>query len=275
MFKAEQISKFLDKFTEMSLSYAPRILIALVLLFAGFKLVSKIHSWISKILEPSQISGSIKPFILSVIKALLFVALFLLIAALVGIELSIFTAIIAASVFAIGMSLQGSLGNLASGLLILSLKPFESEDWIEVNDKFGKVKEIGMFATTIVTPGNKTLIIPNATITSETVTNYSKNNMVRLEIAVSMAYAESYPKVEKIINEAMAEVQNILPEPKPEIGISHFDSHTVQLTVRPYTRPDHFWQVSFDTHKAIKAALSKNNIKMAYSEGVEMGEIGE
>jgi len=90
-----------------------------------------------------------------------------------------------------------------------------------------------------------------------------------------MPYEESFPRVQKIIQESLKDVPNILLEPKPEIGIEDFDSHSVQLVVRPYCMPDFFWEVTFAANKAIKKAFSENDVKVAYSEGVEIGLIGE
>ena len=197
------------------------------------------------------------------------------IATVIGADLTGLVAILAAAGFAVGMALQGSLGNFASGILILTLKPYKIGDWIQLEDKFGSVEEIGIFSTDVLTPGNKILIIPNSMITESVVTNYSEKGMIRLELEVTMPYDESFPKIEKIIRAALAAIPKILQDPAPEIGIHAFDSHSIVLLVRPYVLPDDFWEVTFDAHKAIKNAFSQHNIKVAYSEGVEMGAIGE
>lgn len=275
MFSAEDLEKYLKKSQGAIIDYAPKFLLAILLAVFGLKIVNWLFGIISKTLDRSSLNENIKPFFLSIINVILKVALFLGIAGIVGIELSIFTAIIAAAFFAIGMSLQGSLGNLASGLIVLSLKPFKMHDYIEVGGKFGKVQEIGMFNTIIVTPGNKTLIIPNSLITSEVVSNLSEKGVVRLEIEVAMPYAESFPKVKSIIDGALKTVDNVLTTPAPEVGITNFDSHNIQVAIRPYTAPDNYWQVSFDTHEAVKKAFNANGVQMAYSEGIELGSIGE
>ena len=99
--------------------------------------------------------------------------------------------------------------------------------------------------------------------------------MIRLELEVTMPYEESFPRVRQVLEDALKEVSKILPDPMPEIGIVDFDSHNVQLIVRPYVLPDDFWEVTFSANKAIKKAFSAHDIKVAYSEGVEIGKIGE
>ena len=271
----DKITEYLEIAQEKIIFFAPKVLLAIAILWIGFKIIKKMVKLFEIALEKGGMSANIRPFLMSIMSVSLKVLLLIIVAGIVGIELTIFATIIAASVFAIGMSLQGSLGNFASGLIVLSLKPYHVDDWIQIEDKFGKVEEIGVFNTVVVTPGRKTLIIPNSKITSDVVTNYSKKEMVRLEIDVTMPYEESFPKVKKIITEALSTIPQILSEPQPEIGIENFDSHNVQIAVRPYVKPNDYWEVLFAAHESIKKSFSENGIKVAYSEGVEFGSIGE
>jgi len=271
----EKAQKYLSKAVDSIVTYLPSAIGAILVLWIGFKIINKIITFIENLLTKSSLSDTVRPFILSVIGVILKMAVILAAAGIAGVDLSIFATIIGASVLAIGLSLQGSLGNLASGLLVLSMKPYKAGDWIEINEKFGKVTEIGIFNTTVVTPGNKTLIIPNSLMTSDVITNHSERGVIRLEIDVTMPYAESFPKVKKIIIEAISTIPNILDTPKPEIGIEGYDSHSVQIAVRPYVEPDDFWEVTFACYENIKKAFSDNNIQVAYSEGVELGSIGQ
>ncbi len=271
----DKITEYLEIAQEKIIFFAPKILLAVAILWIGFKVIKKLIKLFELALEKGGMSANIRPFLMSIVSVSLKVLLLIIVAGIVGIELTIFATIIAASVFAIGMSLQGSLGNFASGLIVLSLKPYKVGDWIQIEDKFGKVEEIGVFNTIIISPGNKTLIIPNSKITDDVVTNYSEKGMIRLEIAVTMPYEESFPKIKNIIRESLSTISLILDDPKPEIGIENFDSHNVQIAVRPYTKPDDYWEVIFAAHQNIKKAFSENNIKVAYSEGVEFGTIGD
>ena len=282
MIQLEEATQGISKIQEYSnlamdsvVKYLPSVIGSILVLWIGFKIIKKIMIIVQKILAKSGLSDTIRPFILSMLSVLLKVAVLLAAAGIAGVNLTIFGTILGASVLAIGLSLQGSLGNLASGLLVLSLKPYKVNDWIEINEKFGKVTEIGIFSTTVVTPGNKTLIIPNSLATSDVITNHSERGVLRLEIDVTMPYAESFPKVKQIIEQAIAPIEGVLDSPAPEIGIEGYDSHSVQIAVRPYVKPDDFWQVTFDCYENIKKAFSEHGIQVAYSEGVELGSIGE
>ena len=267
--------KYLNKAIDSIVTYLPSAIGAILVLWIGFKVINKIMTFIETLLNKSSLSDTIRPFIRSVLGVILKVSVILAAAGIAGVDLTIFGSIIAASVLAIGLSLQGSLGNLASGLLVLTTKPFKVNDWIDVDGKFGKVTEISILNTIVLTPGKKTLIMPNSLMTSSVITNYSETGVVRLEIDITMPYAESYPKVKKIIIEAISNIPNILESPKTEIGIEGYDSHSIQVAVRPYVKPDDFWEVTFACYENIKKAFSENNIQVAYSEGVELGSIGE
>jgi len=271
----DKINEYANLALDKVIKYSPSVISAILVLWIGFKVIKKIDKLVRVGLEKSGLSITIRPFISSVINIALKVAVLLAAAGMLGVDLGVFATIIGASVLAIGLSLQGSLGNLASGLLVLTLKPFKVDEWIDLDGKFGRVSEIGIFNTTVITPGKKTLLIPNSKITSEVITNYSKIGIIRLEINVTMPYSESFPKVKEIILDAVKPIDKVLKEPEIEIGIQNFDSHSIDIVVRPYVHPDDYWDVTFKCFENIKAAFSKNNIQVAYSEGVEMGSIGE
>ena len=195
----DKASKYFNKAVDSIVTYLPSAIGAILVLWIGFKVINKIMAFVEALIKKSSLSATVRPFILSVLGVVLKVAVILAAAGIAGVDLSIFATIIGASVLAIGLSLQGSLGNLASGLLVLSMKPYKVDDWIEINEKFGKVTEIGIFNTTVVTPGNKTLIIPNSMMTSDVITNHSERGVIRLEIDVTMPYAESFPRVKKLL----------------------------------------------------------------------------
>lgn len=268
-------SQYLQIAQDKVIFFLPKIVMAGLILWIGFKVVKKVVGWANVALEKTGFSSTLRPFLSSAVNVILKGAVLFAIATIIGADLTGLVAILAAAGFAVGMALQGSLGNFASGILILTLKPYKVGDWIQLEDKFGMVEEIGLFSTDVLTPGNKMLIIPNSKVTDNVVTNYSEKGMIRLEVNVTMPYAESFPKVEKIIKDALRTIPKVLQEPKPEIGIITFDSHNIELLVRPFVAPDDYWEVTFEVNKAIKSAFSEHGITVAYSEGIEIGAIGE
>lgn len=269
------INKYLTTATDTVILYAPKLLSAVLILFVGFWIAKRLSKVMRLSLNRSTLSDEITSFLISLIDIVLKVAILLFAAGIAGFDTSALVGILAAAGFAIGLALQGGLGNFASGIIILVFKPYRVNDWISIDDKFGKVEEIQIFNTILVTPGLKTLIIPNGQITENIVTNYSKKGHIRLEIEVTMPYAESFPKVKNIIENVLAQNSNVLPDPVPLVGIEKYDSHNVVIGVKPYVHPDEYWDATYAIHQAIKRAFFENGIKMAYSEGVELGTIGE
>jgi len=274
-FSTSKIQQYFDMAVDQTVFVLPRLVLAFFILWLGFKIIKHLKKAILKALEKLGIAETLRPFISSIINVTLKIVLFMMVANVIGADITGFVAIIATASFAVGLALQGSLGNFASGVLILSFRPYKTSDWVSIDEKFGKVKEIGIFNTIIITPGHNLLIVPNSKVTDNVVTNYSNKGVVRLELEVVIPYDESYPKVEKIIKSTIKNTPILLTEPAPEVGIIKFDSHTIEIGVRPYVLPDDYWQGTFDFNAAIKMALHENNVKVAYAEGVEMGDIGE
>lgn len=270
-----QIKEYLKNATEWGINFLPRIILFIVLLIIGFAVVKRLQKLINRAIERSNIDDEVSGFLQSVIGILLNFALILIAVPIIGVELSALIGVLAAIGFAIGLALQGFLGNFASGLTIVFFKPYRVGDWVEVSDYFGRVKSIQIFNTILTTPGQKTLVIPNGQVTDNIITNFSTEGRIRLELTIPIGYEQSFPKIKQIIETALSDIEIILQDPLPEIGIESYDSHTINVTVRPFIHPDDFWNATFEVNQAIKRALSKNGVVMTYSEGVENGPIGE
>lgn len=270
-----QIEGWVNTLVELAKTYGPPLVMGTIVLVIGLKLIKRIHRIVAKAMSVAGISESLIPFLSSVVSVGLKIVLFLAVAGIVGIDTASFVAVLAAASFAVGLALQGSLSNFAAGIIILIFRPYKIDQWIEVCDKFGRVEEIQIFNTLIVTPGNKTLIIPNGQIVDNIVTNFSEKGHVRIELSVTMPYGEDFPRVEAIIMDVLQNTPGVLEEPAPTVGIETFDSHSIVLTVRPYVNPDDYWPVTFSVNQRIKAAFSKNNVQVSYSEGIELGPIGK
>lgn len=269
------VQKYWESFIDAVVFYGPRLLVAFIVLWIGFKLINRGTRFVSKSLQKMSFSETLISFGKSMLSIVLKALLLIILAGYLGMDLTVFVTVLATAGLAVGLALQGSLSNFAAGIIILIFKPYKVGDWIEVDEKFGKVEEIQILNTNIVTPGSKTLIIPNGAVVEGIVTNYSKKGYIRLELQVTMPYEESFPRVRQIIQEAIAPIEKVMKDPEPEIGIETYDSHNILLAVRPYVDPDDYWEVTFEVYQNIKRAFSENNIKVAYSEGVEIGKIGD
>jgi len=272
---ADKLNQYMGNLMDWAVVFVPKLILAFLVLFIGFWVARRISSVLKAGITRANVSSEVTSFLGSIIDIVLKLVVILVAASIVGFEVSSLLGLIAAIGFAVGMALQGFLGNFASGITIVFLKPYKVGDLVEIDERFGRVEAVEIFNTTIVTPNEKTLIIPNGKVTDDTITNFSTKGRIRLELQVTMPYAEDYDKVESIIRDALKTVPGVLADPIPLIGIEAYDSHNIVLAVRPYIHPDEYWQVTYSAYAAIKKAYSMYGIQVAYSEGVELGPIGK
>ena len=271
----EKLQEYFQTGLDNIIYYAPKIALAIIILLIGIRIINRLVRWSVNAMRNQGFGDSILPFLGSVVSVLLKIALFLVVAGTLGFDTAGLLTVIAAASFAVGLALQGSLSNFAAGILILIFRPYKVGDWIQVEDFFGRVHEIQIFNTILNTPGEKTLIVPNGQVVDNVVTNYSQRGKVRLELSLLMAYEESFPKIRQIILDALGNADLVMQDPTPQVGIDSYDTHNIVVAVRPFVHPDQYWDATFQVNELIKSALSRNGIKMAYSEGVELGKIGE
>jgi len=274
-FDTASIQRYITMLTDWAVTFVPKLILAALVLWIGFKIIKKFDSLIDKSLDKANVGPEISGFLSSILSMLMKIIVVMIAASFIGFEVSSLLGVLAAAGFAIGLALQGFLGNFASGLTIIFFKPYKVGDWVQISDMFGKVRNIKIFNTTLTTPGDKTLIIPNGQVTDNIITNFSTEGKIRIELTVSMPYEESFPKVESVIREALTLSDHVLQDPPALIGIESYDSHNIIVGVRPYIDPDQYWDATFEVYSNIKKAFNKHGIKAAYSEGVELGPIGD
>lgn len=265
---------YINQFLEWAMNFAPKLILAILILVVGLWIVKKLSKAIVNLMERANLDPEISGFFKSMASLALKFVVILIAAGTLGFEVSSILGILAGVVFAIGLALQGFLGNFAAGITIVFFKPYRVGDWVQVSDTFGKVDRIEIFNTILITPGEKTLIIPNGQVTDNIITNFSTQGRMRLELQVTMPYEESYPRVKSIIENALKDFPLIMEDPAPLIGIESYDSHNIIVSVRPYIHPDNYWLATFEALERIKKSFSDSDVKVAYSEGVELGKIG-
>lgn len=268
------MEQYLQEYLEAFILWLPSMALAAIVLIIGMWTIKRIHKMLDKNLHRIRIDDGVSHFLLSFLDIFLKISLLLIAASIIGFKMSALIGLLAAAGFAVGMALQGFLGNFASGLTIVFFKPYSVGDWVDVGDKFGKVESIQIFNTILRTPNNKKLVVPNGHVTENIITNLSDKGFIRLELNILVGYEESYPHLEKIIRESLADCPYILKDQDLLLGIQSYDTHNLHLAVRPAVNPDQYWEAIYDCHARIKRTFNEHGIKMAYSEGVELGPIG-
>jgi small conductance mechanosensitive channel len=268
----------IEKYVNLSIDWVvkslPQLLLAILVLIVGLWLIKKIAIIFSVTLNKSGFSSEIASFLVALANIGLKVLLIISVAGMVGVNTAAFVGLLAAGGLAVGLALQGSLGNFAAGIIIVTFKPYKIGDWVEIKEKFGRITDIQIFNTVLVTPGNKTLIIPNGEVINGVITNYSKQGNIRIELKVLLPYSEDFPRAKNLIFDALLEMPKILKNPPPEIGIESFGDSNLTLNVRPYVHPDDYWEIYFEVMARIKSIYSENGIGITYAEGFDTGKVG-
>jgi small conductance mechanosensitive channel len=267
-----------QKYVTMAIDWAvltlPGLIVAAITLWVGLWVIKRLNRVVTLSLEKANISKEIAPILASIANIGMKGVLFFVVAGMVGFDTASFVAMLAAAGFAIGLALQGSLGNFAAGLLIIFFKPYKVGDLIEVEGKFGEVHEVQIFSTTLITPGKKKLIVPNGKIIDGVVINYSSLGVTRMELSILLPYEIDFPQVEKVISDAVKLTPGVLTDPAPEFGIEAFESTGIRIAIRPFVKPNDYWTAKFELHKHVKRALHLNNIPVAVTDDAGPREVG-
>ncbi len=264
----------LDYYLERAIDFLPTLVLALFVLIIGWRVTKWLGKTFDRFMQRREMDDAIRPFLVSLVTILLQVLLIFSVAEMVGVKTASFIAILAAAGFAVGMALQGSLGNFAAGVMILFFKPYRMGDIVEVAGMKGKVTAIQIFNTILVTPKNETVIVPNSSAIGDKIINFSTEGNTRVDLYTHMPYEEDFAKVREIIMDIVNKHPLILKEPSSSVDIEMYDTHNIQVGVFVFCKAEDYWTVFYDLNNAIKPALGKNNIRVAYSEGVELGKIG-
>lgn len=229
----------------------------LAALIIGLWIIRMVLKGVAKIFETSKLDKTLRPFLLTLVGFALKALLFISIAGIVGIPTASFAALIAGIGIAIGAAFNGSLGHLASGVMLLIFRPFKVGDLIETNGTLGFVKEISVFVTEMETFQNKTEIIPNGAITAGKITNYSTIGNLRVDMSFAIRYGADIEAAKKIALEVLQNDPNVLNEPAPRIGVNNLGENGVEFVALPYATVEGYWDVYWDTRQKIVEALGK------------------
>jgi small conductance mechanosensitive channel len=258
------IDSIMKSLTPIVVEYGLKLIGAIAFWIIGAYIVKLIIKFFGKALDKRDTDASLKPFLLSLTKKLLYVALVISIMAMLGVEMTSFIAILGAAGLAVGMALSGTLQNFAGGVMILLFKPFKVGDLIEAQGYLGVVKEIQIFNTIMKTPDNKTIIIPNGTLSNASMVNYSTEEIRRIDLSLGIGYGDDVEKAREILNDIAKSDKRILTDPAPFIGLTEMGDSSVNLTYRVWAKGDDYWAVYFDTNEKVYNEFNKQGINIPF-----------
>jgi small conductance mechanosensitive channel len=244
--------------------YGLQVVGALATLLIGVWIAKLLAKAASKVLKKREVDETLTKFLVSLLRIGLITFVIISAAAQIGIQTASFVAIIGAAGLAIGFALQGSLSNLAAGVMLIIFKPIKIGDYIEGGGSAGSVESIGIFVTTLVTPDNKVVIVPNSTMTNGNITNYSAKDQRRVDMVFGIGYGDDIDKAKKAIEEVLDADSRILKDPAPMIVVSELGDSSVNFNVRPWVNSTDYWAVYFATTEKIKKKFDEQNISIPF-----------
>lgn len=256
--------KNLEQWMPMVIEYGTALLLAIVIFYVGRMVVGRIVSVCNRIMLSRGMDETLVNFVCSILRwvGLLFVA----IAALsqLGVDTTSLVALLGAAGLAIGLSLQSSLGNFAAGVMLIIFKPFKKGDFVEAGGAMGVIDSVSIFTTTMTTPDNREVIVPNGSIIGGNITNFSARPTRRVDMVFGISYGDNLHRAKTILEEIIAADPRVLAEPAPVITVGALADSSVNFLVRPWVNAADYWAVLWDTTEAVKLRFDEADITIPF-----------
>lgn len=266
--EANKLIEAIESFLPKVLQFAINVIVALLILFVGKIIIKCILRFVDRCLKRANVEISVQKFLNSLVKAVLYVVLGVIICGQVGIETTSFIAVLGSAGLTLGLALQGSLSNFAGGVLILILKPFKVGDYIHDGScgKEGTVRKIDLFYTYLDTTDNKKLIIPNGNLANTHIVNSSANDKRRVDFELGISYDSDIDVAKSVINETINKEELVLKEDEIFIFIKELAASQVTVGVRVWSLNKDYWTVYFNLNEAFKKAFDAAGIEIPFNQ---------
>lgn len=257
-------SQLIDTLLEGAMVVGLKIIAALVIYYVGRWIVRRVMKLMDKIYEKKSVEKSLRSFLSGVVKVLLYVVIVLIVIQVLGINTTSLVAMIASAGLAIGMALSGTLQNFAGGVMILLLRPYRIGDYIDAQGEEGTVTKIGLFSTEIITVDNRVIYIPNSTISTSVIDNYSTSQMRRVDWTLNVEYGTDPEKVRQLMVDMLKNDSRVVADPEPVVFLVNLADSAVQFSVRAWCKNEDYWGLKFDIQERLYVELPKSGINFTY-----------
>lgn len=238
--------------------------VAIAIILVGKFLATKIAKFVEKRMLKASVDKAVAGFASSILYALMFAGVVLMALGQLGIETTSFIAILGAAGLAVGLALQGSLSNFASGVLIILFRPFKAGDFIDAGGQMGTVDRIELFSTYLKTPDNRVIILPNSTITNGAIVNFSRETTRRIDLIIGISYDADIRLAKQIMQDIINADERILKEPACTIAVSELADSSVNFVLRPWVNAADYWTVRADVLEKIKYTFDEQGVGIPY-----------
>lgn len=246
------------------IEYGLNIVSSVATLFLGMLVARIISNTFHRVLTKRKLDTTIVDFVSHMVKYV--IVAFVVIAALsrIGVQTTSFIALIGAAGLAVGLALQGSLSNFASGVLIIVLRPFKAGEYIEAAGTAGSVESVQIFATTLITIDNKFVVVPNSSILGGNIINYSRKATRRIDLVIGVSYNANLQQTKAVLEAVVNANARVLKNPGAQVAVAELGDSSVNFVVRPWVKSPDYWDVRFELMEAIKDALDKEGIEIPF-----------
>ncbi|RBW48623.1 mechanosensitive ion channel family protein [Marinobacter sp. F3R11] len=255
----------INQYLPAALDWATNILLALVILVVGFWIAGKAYKSVVRISASyDQLDDTLFKFFGSVVRYTILAFVGIAVLNRFGVQTASIIALLGAAGLAVGLALQGTLSNLAAGVMLLIFRPYKVGDFIDAAGKFGNVTEVDMFTTILQTFDNQQIIIPNSQIWGQQITNHSHHPVRGVDMHFGIAYNESIDEARKVIDSVLAKHPHVLADPAPFVEVETLNNSSVDFLVRPFCEGEHYFSVLYSVPEQIKKALDEAGIEIPY-----------
>jgi len=262
----EAIKEFLSSadLVPMLSGWAVKIVIALLIYVIGKWIARRITTVLKKLMIARDVDPTLINFLSNVVYAILLVAVILAALDTLGLPVTSLLAVVGAAGLAVGLALKDSLGNFASGVMLVMFRPFSKGDFVEVAGVAGTVNEVRIFSTILTTPDNKQIIIPNGQVAADTITNYSTNDQRRVDMVFGVGYDDDLKVAREVLTRICANHPKVLDDPATKIFVKNLGDSSVDFAVRPWTKTEDYWTVWGDILEQGKVELEAAGCNIPY-----------
>ncbi len=264
------IEKWTNTAVEFATEYGLKVIGAIVFWIVGSWIIKKIMNTTRKLMTKSNYDESLQKFLLNLLSWGLKILLVITLLGVLGVPTTSFAAVLAAAGLAVGMALQGSLGNFAGGVLIMIFRPIKIGDLIEAQGEIGVVKQIEIFTTKLTGLSNKEIIIPNGALSNGNIVNYSTEGTRRVDLVFGVGYDSDIKQTKEVLMNVLTSHPKVLKDPAPAVTVLELADSSINFATRPWCKTEHYWDVYFDVTEQVKEALDAAGIEIPYPHQVEI-----
>jgi len=254
----------LEMLRTTGLEFGINLITAIAIFYIGRIVVRLLTRGLRKVMQAQEIDKTLESFVCNLASIVLLTFVIIASVSALGIQTTSFIAVLGAAGLAIGLALQGSLSNFASGVLIVMFRPYKVGDWVEAAGVAGTIVEVQILTTVFRTGDNKSIIVPNGQVMNSVITNYSANDQRRVDMVVGVSYDDNLDKVRATLEDLIAADDRILDDPACTIAVAELADSSVNFVVRPWVKSGDYWGVKFDLTEAIKKRFDKEGIAFPF-----------